>query len=198
MTVVPSVVRTPWRTQCQTCMREISTVAASSMRLSIATAPAPPTQAARYSRLIRTLVRSPSRLTPPPVVETSTSSRRPTATSGRWRSSWFGRSPRTAAKASRQVCTSAGCATQEPSKPRPASRDLSATVLSSAAVVASGLLRLGTKAAMPPIAWAPRAWQVLTSRFAYAAMNGLVIVTCERSGSTWRGSSAKFLIMEKM
>ena len=46
----------------------------------------------------------------------------------------------------------------------PASRDLSAVVFSSAAAVASGSALLGTKAAIPPIACAPRAWQVLTSR----------------------------------
>ena len=86
-------------------------------------------------------------------------------------------------KAVVQVSTSAGWATQEPSNPAPASRDLSAVVFSSAAVVASGLFRLGTNAAMPPMACAPRAWQVLTSRFAYAAMNGEVIVTALRSGS---------------
>ena len=51
---------------------------------------------------------------------------------------------------------------------------------------------------MPPIACAPRAWQVLTSRLAYAAMNGEVIVTWLRSGSRWSSSSAKFLIIEKM
>ena len=56
-----------WRTHCQTCIREISTVAASSIRLSIATAPAPPTQAARYSRLTRMLVRTPSTVTAPRV-----------------------------------------------------------------------------------------------------------------------------------
>ena len=56
-----------------------------------------------------------------------------------------------------QVGTSAGWATQDPSKPNPASRDLSAVVFSSAAAVASGLALLGTKAAIPPIACAPRA-----------------------------------------
>ena len=82
-----------------------------------------------------------------------------------------------------QVGTSPGWATQEPSKPAAASRDLSAVVFSSAAAVASGLALLGTNAAMPPIAWAPRAWQVLTSSSAYAAMNGEVMVTALRSGS---------------
>jgi hypothetical protein len=97
-----------------------------------------------------------------------------------------------------QVCTSAGWATQEPSKPAAASRDLSAVVFCRAAAVASGLALLGTNAAIPPIAWAPRAWQLLTSRLAYAAMNGDVMVTWLRSGSRWSSSSAKFLIMEKM
>ena len=71
-------------------------------------------------------------------------------------------------------------------------------VFSSAAAVASGSALLGTNAAMPPMAWAPRAWQVLTSRSAYAAMNGEVMVTALRSGSRWSAESAKFLIMEKM
>ena len=39
-------------------------------------------------------------------------------------------------------------------------------------------------AAMPPIACAPRWWQVRTSSSVYARMNGAVIVTELRSGST--------------
>ena len=55
-----------------------------------------------------------------------------------------------------------GCATHEPSKPSPASRDLSACTLSKAPLLTSGSL-LGMNAAMPPIANAPRLWQVRTS-----------------------------------
>ena len=41
-------------------------------------------------------------------------------------------------------------------------------------------------ALMPPIANAPRLWHVLTSSSVYARMNGTVIVTSLRSGSTKR------------
>ena len=41
-------------------------------------------------------------------------------------------------------------------------------------------------ALMPPIAKAPRLWQVFTSSSVYARMNGTVIVTSLRSGSTNR------------
>ena len=43
----PSAVRVRWCSHCQIWVREISTVAASSIMLSMATAPAPPTQAYR-------------------------------------------------------------------------------------------------------------------------------------------------------
>ena len=42
---------------------------------------------------------------------------------------------------------------------------------------------LGMNAAIPPIACAPRLWQVRTSSSVYARMNGTVIVTLLRSGS---------------
>ena len=86
-----------------------------------------------------------------------------TETSGRCLSSWFGRSPRTASKTSRQTGTRSGWATQEPSKPSFASRVLSARTFSKAWAVTSGSRRLGMTAAMPPMAKAPRWWQVLTS-----------------------------------
>ena len=53
-----------------------------------------------------------------------------------------------------------------------------------ALALTSGSRRLGMNAAMPPIACAPRRWQVLTSSSVYARMNGAVIVTEFRSGST--------------
>ena len=43
--------------------------------------------------------------------------------------------------------------------------------------------RDGMNAAMPPIACAPRRWQVATSSSVYARMNGTVIVTCARSAA---------------
>ena len=65
-------------------------------------------------------------------------------------------------KASSQISTMPGWATQEPSKPSPASRVLSSGTFWKAASLTSGSL-LGMNAAMPPIAWAPRLWQVRTS-----------------------------------
>ena len=59
--------------------------------------------------------------------------------------------------------TRAGCATQVPSWPSVASRSLSARTLASAASLASGSFLIGICAAMPPIAWTPRRWQVLIS-----------------------------------
>ena len=58
--------------------------------------------------------------------------------------------------------------------------------------------RLGMNAAMPPIAWAPRRWQVRTSSSVYARMNGTVIVHLgpvrQDESSRW----PKFLMMLKM
>ncbi len=57
-----------------------------------------------------------------------------------------------------------GCATHEPSKPAAASRVLvGSRTLANARSLTSGSL-LGMNAAMPPIANAPRWWQVCTSR----------------------------------
>jgi hypothetical protein len=54
------------------------------------------------------------------------------------------------------------------------------------------------KAAIPPMACAPRLWQVRTSSSVYARMNGAVIVTALRSGSTKAGPpSRKFFTIEK-
>jgi hypothetical protein len=60
---------------------------------------------------------------------------------------------------------------------------LSSRTFASAAALTSGSRRLGMNAAIPPIAWAPRRWQVRTSSSVYARMNGAVIVTALRSGS---------------
>ncbi len=65
-----------------------------------------------------------------------------TLTSGRWRPYW--------------------CATQVPSQPSVTSRSLSWRTFSSAASFAAGSFLIGICAAMPPIAGAPRRWQVLT------------------------------------
>ena len=59
--------------------------------------------------------------------------------------------------------TTSGCATQVPSKPAFASRSLSALAAASASSLAALSLREGICAAMPPIANAPRLWQVCTS-----------------------------------
>ena len=50
---------------------------------------------------------------------------------------------------------------------------------------------------MPPIACAPRAVAGRTSSSVYARMNGTVIVTCTRSGST-QSRVRNFLIALKM
>ena len=42
--------------------------------------------------------------------------------------------------------------------------------------------------ALPPMACAPRRWQVRTSSSVYARMNGRVIVSCDRSGDSSAGS----------
>ncbi len=44
----------------------------------------------------------------------------------------------------------------------------------------------------------PRVWHVRTRSSVYARMNGTVIVTCTRSGSTNSGRSRNFLMTEKM
>ena len=110
-----------------------------------------------------TFERSPSSVTSPGVSGIASSSSALTDTSSRRRSTWFGRSPSTSSKASVATGTESGCATQVPSKPSPASRCLSARTASKARRLASSSLRLGITADMPPIAWAPRAWQVFTS-----------------------------------
>jgi hypothetical protein len=86
-----------------------------------------------------------------------------TFTSGRWRSTWLGRSPSTASNSACATGIRSGCATHVPSKPSPASRFLSAATFSNACAVTSGSRRLGMKALMPPIAKAPRLWHVFTS-----------------------------------
>ena len=63
------------------------------------------------------------------------------------------------------IGTSPGCATQVPSCPSLASRSLSARTLASASSFRSLSSLIRIWAAMPPIAWAPRRWQVrITSR----------------------------------
>ena len=85
-----------------------------------------------------------------------------------------------------------------PSKPLSASRCLSSRTASNAFLFASSSVRDGITAAIPPIACAPRAWQVFTTRSLYAFMNGTVIVTSERSGITNSARERKRLITEKM
>ncbi len=65
-------------------------------------------------------------------------------------------------------------------------------------LLTSESLRLRMNAAMPPIAWAPRLWQVRTINSVYARIIGTVIVTCERSGQRKSGSWWNFLIALNM
>ena len=149
----------PWCIHCQTCEREISAVATSSIRLLIAAAPVPCSHAAMYWMPTETFCRTPASVTSPGVVRhveqlggghVDTSGRcrvdlvRPLAEHAR-------RTPPVA------VGTRSGCATQVPSKPSPASRCLSSRTFASAISFTSGSRRLGMNAAMPPIAYAPRA-----------------------------------------
>ena len=82
-----------------------------------------------------------------------------------------------ASKNSVATGTRPGCATQVPSNPASASRSLSSRTAANAISLTSASRRVGMKAAMPPIACAPRLWQVLTRRSVYARMNGTAIVT---------------------
>jgi hypothetical protein len=59
--------------------------------------------------------------------------------------------------------TRSGWATQVPSWPAPASRSLSALTLAKAAWLAASSPLIGIWAAMPPMAKAPRRWQVWIS-----------------------------------
>ncbi len=93
----------PWRTHCQICEREISAVAASSIRLSIAAAPTPCSQESRYRTPTETFVRTPASVISPGVSGMDRSAASSGTTSSRSRSSWFGRSPSAASKTSVQV-----------------------------------------------------------------------------------------------
>src|SRR6266705_3442755 len=124
----------PLCTHCQICEREISAVAASSIRLKIATAPLPPSQLARYCSATLTLFRSPPSVIGPLVLATASRSGAVTLTSSRSRPSWLGAEPSAASNTSLQSGTRSGCATQEPSKPSADSR-----VLSSRAAAVAGL-----------------------------------------------------------
>src|SRR5215470_14179933 len=141
-------------THCQIWEREISAVAASSIRLKIATTPFPPSQLARYCSATLTLLRSPPSVIGPLVLATESRSGPDTLTSSRSLSSWLGRVPRAASKTSLHSGTRSGCATQEPSKPSADSRVLSSRTLASAVAFTSGSRRLGMNAAIPPMACA--------------------------------------------
>ena len=69
--------------------------------------------------------------------------------------------------------------------------------MASAASFAAASFLIGICAAMPPIAWQPRAWHVLISRRTYASMNGVVIETSARLGSTLDGWLRNFLMKLK-
>jgi hypothetical protein len=153
----------PWRIHCQIWAREISAVAASSIRLLMPAAPRPPSQNEMYWKPTLTLLRRPSSVISPGVAAASRICSGVTWTSSRRRSIWFGLEPRTLSNSSRAASTTSGWATQVPSKPASASRFLSSRTAAIARSFASGSLREGISADMPPIANAPRAWQVLTS-----------------------------------
>ena len=76
---------------------------------------------------------------------------------------------------------------------------MSSRTFASAVALTCGSRRLGMNAAIPPIACAPRLWQVRTSSSVYARMNGAVIVTALRSGSrNSRPRVRNFLMMLNM
>ena len=58
----------------------------------------------------------------------------------------------------------------------------------------AGSRRFGMNAAIPPIACAPRRWQVRTSSSVYARMNGTVMVSWARSGTASSGHPRSFLM----
>ena len=64
--------------------------------------------------------------------------------------------------------------------------------------MASASVLMGICAAMPPIAKAPRRWQVLIVSCEYDLKKWVVIVTNARSGSTKSGRLRNFLMKLKM
>src|ERR1700750_1652791 len=91
----PSSSRMSLCSHCQTWDRAISAVAASSIRLKMATAPLPASQEARYCRPTLMSLRSPASVIVPGVSLTDSRSDALTLTSSRSRSSWLGLVPRT-------------------------------------------------------------------------------------------------------
>ena len=163
----------------------------------MAAAPLPESQDARYCTPTEMLLRTPFSVMVPPGTRVSCSSRASTCTSSRRRSFWLGL-PNLRSNTSFATGTRSGWATHVPSKPSAISRSLSARVWASAFSLISGFFRLGMNGAIPPIACAPRRWQVFTSSSVYARMNGTVIVTCCRSGRIRSVRVRSFLISEKM
>jgi hypothetical protein len=131
------------------------------MRLNTGTQPLPASQAPRYWMPTEMLLRRPTSVIGFSGWKSS-SSFAETWTSGRWRPYWFG-CGMCWSNTSFATGTSAGCATQVPSQPSVTSRSLSWRTLSSAASFAFGSFLIGICAAIPPIAGAPRRWQVFTS-----------------------------------
>ena len=86
--------------------------------------------------------------------------------------------------------------TQPHAAAAPAQAAAKQQTLASAASLAAASCLIGICAAMPPIAWQPRAWHVRMSRRTYASMNGLVIVTSPRLGSTLSARLRNFLMNE--
>ena len=155
---------TPRVRHCQSCEREISAVAASSIRLLIAAAPLPRSHASRYGSATHTFAADPRlghRAARHAQVEqlcraTSTLLAQPLllvrpvaedAVEDLHRDRARGRDGRPRSRRSR----------------RPLSRSLSSRTFAIATSFTAGSRRFGMNAAIPPIACAPRRWQVRTS-----------------------------------
>mmetsp|Transcript_2846 Transcript_2846/g.4900 ORF Transcript_2846/g.4900 Transcript_2846/m.4900 type:complete len:200 (-) Transcript_2846:1060-1659(-) len=155
----PSAVRALCRTHCQSCEREISAVAASSINPWMGTQPTPRNQASMYCNATSRLPRRPFSVILPPRFFKDNRSAAVTTTSQRRMYSWLGWGM-CLLKTSSAILTSSGCATHVPSCPASTSRVLSLRTFVIAAVLAAGSFLIGICAAIPPIAWTPRLWQV--------------------------------------
>jgi hypothetical protein len=149
------------RIHCHTCEREISAVAASSIRLKIGTQPLPASHEPMYWMPTCTLLRRPASVIGVSGAKFSRSLAL-TFTSGRCLPYWFGPGM-CLSNTALAIGTRPGCATHVPSQPSVASRSLSARTLAIAASLAAASFLMGICAAMPPIAGALRRWQVFTS-----------------------------------
>ena len=126
---------------CQTCEREISAVAASSIRLKIATAPLPAQPGRRGTAADADVVAQPGLGDARPGSRARRAARAAVTShvlARAGRAGWAGRRARRRRPRGR-AGTRSGCATQEPSKPSPASRVLSAATFSQRGLVDLGV-----------------------------------------------------------